>query len=195
MGHVPAGAIREECPGRHLQGRERHGVSIPVATALLVTAQGIGAVAGALALPSLAERFGPAGGPPVRSSSCRCSWWPTGWPRPCGGRSWPSWLWAPAISPSCPGSTRSSSSGPRPKSGAVSSGSTWWAWGSSIRSAPCCRVDRRSHRGAGGHRLGRPDPPRGDGRRRRVRPGLFTALGDPNSSAGPGSCLPAKELP
>ena len=36
----------------------RHGVSIPLATALLVTAQGIGAVAGALALPSLAERFG-----------------------------------------------------------------------------------------------------------------------------------------
>ena len=36
----------------------RHGVSTPVATALLVTAQGIGAVAGALALPSLAERFG-----------------------------------------------------------------------------------------------------------------------------------------
>ena len=36
----------------------RHGVSIPVATALLVTAQGIGAVAGALVLPSLAERFG-----------------------------------------------------------------------------------------------------------------------------------------
>jgi MFS family permease len=36
----------------------RHGVDVPVATALLVTAQGIGAVAGALALPSLAERFG-----------------------------------------------------------------------------------------------------------------------------------------
>ena len=36
----------------------RHGVSTPVATALLVTAQGVGAVAGALALPSLAERFG-----------------------------------------------------------------------------------------------------------------------------------------
>ena len=36
----------------------RHGVSTPVATALLVTAQGIGAVTGALALPSLAERFG-----------------------------------------------------------------------------------------------------------------------------------------
>jgi MFS family permease len=34
------------------------GVSTPVATAVLVTAQGIGAVAGALALPSLAERFG-----------------------------------------------------------------------------------------------------------------------------------------
>ncbi len=36
----------------------RQGVSVPVATALLVTAQGIGAVAGALALPSLAERWG-----------------------------------------------------------------------------------------------------------------------------------------
>jgi MFS family permease len=36
----------------------RHGVSIPVATALLVTAQGVGAVTGALLLPSLAHRFG-----------------------------------------------------------------------------------------------------------------------------------------
>jgi MFS family permease len=36
----------------------RHGIGTPVATALLVTAQGVGAVAGALALPSLAERFG-----------------------------------------------------------------------------------------------------------------------------------------
>ncbi len=36
----------------------RHGVDIPVATALLVTAQGVGAVTGALAMPSLAERFG-----------------------------------------------------------------------------------------------------------------------------------------
>ncbi len=36
----------------------RHTLSVPLATALLVTAQGIGAVAGALALPSLAERFG-----------------------------------------------------------------------------------------------------------------------------------------
>lgn len=36
----------------------RQGVSVPVATALLVTAQGIGAVAGALVLPSLAERVG-----------------------------------------------------------------------------------------------------------------------------------------
>jgi MFS family permease len=36
----------------------RQGVGVPVATALLVTAQGIGAVAGALVLPSLAERVG-----------------------------------------------------------------------------------------------------------------------------------------
>lgn len=36
----------------------RQGVGVPVATALLVTAQGIGAVVGALALPSLAERVG-----------------------------------------------------------------------------------------------------------------------------------------
>jgi MFS family permease len=36
----------------------RQGVTVPVATALLVTAQGIGAVAGALLLPTLAERFG-----------------------------------------------------------------------------------------------------------------------------------------
>ena len=35
-----------------------HGISLPVATAVLVTAQGVGAVAGALILPSLAERFG-----------------------------------------------------------------------------------------------------------------------------------------
>jgi MFS family permease len=35
-----------------------HGVSVPEATAVLVTAQGVGAVAGALALPTLAERFG-----------------------------------------------------------------------------------------------------------------------------------------
>jgi MFS family permease len=37
---------------------DRLGVSVPVATALLVTAQGIGAVGGALVLPSLAERVG-----------------------------------------------------------------------------------------------------------------------------------------
>jgi MFS family permease len=37
---------------------QRHGVSTSVGTAILVTAQGIGAVAGALALPSLAERVG-----------------------------------------------------------------------------------------------------------------------------------------
>jgi MFS family permease len=36
----------------------RQGVGVPVATALLVTAQGIGAVAGALILPSLAQRVG-----------------------------------------------------------------------------------------------------------------------------------------
>ena len=36
----------------------RHGVSTSVGTAILVTAQGIGAVAGALALPGLAERVG-----------------------------------------------------------------------------------------------------------------------------------------
>jgi MFS family permease len=36
----------------------RHSLSVPLATALLVTVQGIGAVVGALALPSLAERFG-----------------------------------------------------------------------------------------------------------------------------------------
>ncbi len=36
----------------------RGGVSAPVGTAILVTAQGIGAVAGALVLPSLAERIG-----------------------------------------------------------------------------------------------------------------------------------------
>ncbi len=36
----------------------RSGISTGVATALLVTAQGVGAVAGALALPSLAQRFG-----------------------------------------------------------------------------------------------------------------------------------------
>ncbi len=36
----------------------RHGVSTQVGTAILVTAQGIGAVGGALALPSLAERLG-----------------------------------------------------------------------------------------------------------------------------------------
>ncbi len=36
----------------------RHGISVPLATALLVTAQGIGAVTGALVLPSLADRFG-----------------------------------------------------------------------------------------------------------------------------------------
>ena len=36
----------------------RHTISIPLTTALLVTVQGIGAVSGALALPSLAERFG-----------------------------------------------------------------------------------------------------------------------------------------
>jgi MFS family permease len=36
----------------------RHGIGVPVATALLVTAQGIGAVAGALVLPSLAVRVG-----------------------------------------------------------------------------------------------------------------------------------------
>ncbi len=35
-----------------------HGIGIPVSTALLVTAQGIGAVAGALVLPTLAARFG-----------------------------------------------------------------------------------------------------------------------------------------
>jgi MFS family permease len=35
-----------------------HGSDVPLITALLVTAQGVGAVAGALALPSLAERFG-----------------------------------------------------------------------------------------------------------------------------------------
>jgi MFS family permease len=37
---------------------QRHGVSVRVATAVLVTAQGIGAVAGALLLPSVAERVG-----------------------------------------------------------------------------------------------------------------------------------------
>lgn len=37
---------------------DRDGVSTQVGTAILVTAQGIGAVAGALALPTLAERFG-----------------------------------------------------------------------------------------------------------------------------------------
>ncbi|HEX3980494.1 MAG TPA: MFS transporter, partial [Acidimicrobiales bacterium] len=37
---------------------QRHGVSTSVGTAILVTAQGVGAVAGALALPSLAERVG-----------------------------------------------------------------------------------------------------------------------------------------
>jgi MFS family permease len=36
----------------------RHGVSLAVATAVLVTAQGVGAVAGALLLPSLAYRVG-----------------------------------------------------------------------------------------------------------------------------------------
>ncbi len=36
----------------------RQGFTVPVATALLVTAQGIGAVAGALVLPTLAERLG-----------------------------------------------------------------------------------------------------------------------------------------
>jgi MFS family permease len=36
----------------------RHGVSTSVGTAILVTAQGVGAVAGALALPGLAERVG-----------------------------------------------------------------------------------------------------------------------------------------
>ena len=36
----------------------RQGIGVPVATALLVTAQGVGAVVGALALPSLAERVG-----------------------------------------------------------------------------------------------------------------------------------------
>ncbi len=36
----------------------RHGISVPVATAMLVTAQGVGAVGGALVLPSVAERFG-----------------------------------------------------------------------------------------------------------------------------------------
>ncbi len=36
----------------------RHGISVPVATAVLVTAQGVGAVVGALVLPSVAERFG-----------------------------------------------------------------------------------------------------------------------------------------
>jgi MFS family permease len=35
-----------------------HGTDVPLTTALLVTAQGVGAVIGALALPSLAERFG-----------------------------------------------------------------------------------------------------------------------------------------
>jgi MFS family permease len=37
---------------------DRGGVSTSVGTAILVTAQGVGAVAGALALPSLVERFG-----------------------------------------------------------------------------------------------------------------------------------------
>jgi MFS family permease len=37
---------------------DRHGISTQVATAILVTAQGVGAVIGALALPSLAERVG-----------------------------------------------------------------------------------------------------------------------------------------
>jgi MFS family permease len=37
---------------------QRQGFTVPVATALLVTAQGIGAVAGALLLPALAERLG-----------------------------------------------------------------------------------------------------------------------------------------
>ncbi len=42
-----------------MAGAVRHsGFSTPVATAMLVTAQGVGAVTGALALPSLAERFG-----------------------------------------------------------------------------------------------------------------------------------------
>ena len=36
----------------------RQGLTVPVATALLVTAQGVGAVAGALLLPTLAERLG-----------------------------------------------------------------------------------------------------------------------------------------
>jgi MFS family permease len=36
----------------------RHGLSVKETTAVLVTVQGIGAVTGALALPSLAERFG-----------------------------------------------------------------------------------------------------------------------------------------
>jgi MFS family permease len=36
----------------------KHGISVPVTTSILVTAQGVGAVAGALVLPSLAERVG-----------------------------------------------------------------------------------------------------------------------------------------
>ena len=64
---------------------DRGGVSIPVGTAILVTAQGVGAVAGALVLPTLAERVGRRTmlqsalfvlpGPP---GAC------TAWPRPCG---------------------------------------------------------------------------------------------------------------
>ena len=101
--------------------RRQHGWPPP----LLVTAQGIGAVAGALALPSLAERFG-------RRAMLRTALfvlpvllvaYGSGPHTLVVGR-WPSSAWAPATSPCCRGSTRWSSSGPRPRSGGGCSAST-----------------------------------------------------------------------
>ena len=89
---------------------------------ILVTAQGIGAVAGALALP-VAGRAGRAGAPccgrpcsslPVLLVALRAG------PDAVAGRPWPSWPWGPATSPCCPDSTPWSSCGPRPRPGAGS---------------------------------------------------------------------------
>ena len=53
------------------------GSSLGLTTAMLVTAQGIGAVAGALALAGLAERFGRLTVLRTALFSCRCSCAPT----------------------------------------------------------------------------------------------------------------------
>ena len=79
---------------------DRGGVSTRVGTAILVTAQGIGAVGGALVLPTLAERVGRQAMLKVALFVLPGSSRSTAWPRPCGSRRWPSWPSGPATSPS-----------------------------------------------------------------------------------------------